>query len=134
MRGGAKAKTEVVVVTGDVKMGASPDEALDGVRLVMLANDVSLRNLIPAELAKNFGFLHSKPATAFGPVAVTPDELGDATWYEPTTHGTEARVREHLARLRALAVFTSRRPPKSQMAQSPVQVTIWPRAPGVFAG
>ena len=71
-------ESEVVVVTGDVKMGASPEQALEGVRLVMLANDVSLRNLIPDELAKGFGFLQSKPATAFSPVAVTVDELGDA--------------------------------------------------------
>jgi fumarylacetoacetate (FAA) hydrolase len=66
------------VITGDVKMGATPEQALDGIRLVMLANDVSLRNLIPAELAKGFGFFQSKPATAFSPVAVTLDELGDA--------------------------------------------------------
>ena len=59
-------------------MGSSPEAALEGIRLVMLANDVSLRNLIPAELAKGFGFFQSKPATAFSPVAVTPDELGDA--------------------------------------------------------
>jgi fumarylacetoacetate (FAA) hydrolase len=66
------------VITGDVPMGSTPEQALDGVRLVMLANDVSLRNLIPAELAKGFGFFQSKPATAFSPVAVTLDELGDA--------------------------------------------------------
>ena len=71
-------EAEIAVVTGDVKMGASPEQALDGIRLVMLANDVSLRNLIPAELAKGFGFFQSKPATAFSPVAVTLDELGDA--------------------------------------------------------
>ena len=71
-------EAEVAVVTGDVAMGSSPDEALEGIRLLMLANDVSLRNLIPAELAKGFGFFQSKPATAFGPVAVTLDELGDA--------------------------------------------------------
>jgi fumarylacetoacetate (FAA) hydrolase len=71
-------EAEVAVVTGDVAMGATPDEALDGVRLLMIANDWSLRNLIPNELAKGFGFFQSKPATAFGPVAVTPDELGDA--------------------------------------------------------
>ena len=69
---------EVAVVTGDVALGASPEQALEGVRLVMLANDWSLRHLIPAELGKGFGFLQSKPATAFSPVAVTPDELGDA--------------------------------------------------------
>jgi len=71
-------EAEVAVVTGDVAMGATPDEALEGVRLLMIANDWSLRNLIPNELAKGFGFFQSKPATAFGPVAVTPDELGDA--------------------------------------------------------
>ena len=68
-------EAEVAVITGDVRMGATPDQALDGIRLVMLANDVSLRNLIPAELAKGFGFLQGKPATAFSPVAVTLDEL-----------------------------------------------------------
>jgi fumarylacetoacetate (FAA) hydrolase len=72
-------EAEIAVITGDVEMGCSPDAAIDAVRLVMLANDVSLRNLIPAELAKGFGFLQSKPATAFSPVAVTPDELG-ASW------------------------------------------------------
>ncbi len=71
-------EAEVVVITADVPMGASPDRALEGIRLVALANDVSLRNLIPAELAKGFGFVQSKPATAFSPVAVTLDELGDA--------------------------------------------------------
>ena len=75
------------MVTADVKMGASPEEALDGIRLVMLANDVSLRNLIPAELAKGFGFFQSKPATAFSPVAVTLDELGDA-WQGGRVHLT----------------------------------------------
>ena len=71
-------EAEVAVITADVAMGATPDEALEGIRLLMLANDVSLRNLIPAELAKGFGFFQSKPATAFSPVAVTPDELGSA--------------------------------------------------------
>jgi fumarylacetoacetate (FAA) hydrolase len=71
-------EAEIAVITGDVPMGASPEQALDGVRLLMLANDWSLRNLIPAELAKGFGFFQSKPATAFSPVAVTPDELGEA--------------------------------------------------------
>jgi len=69
---------EVAVITDDVKMGASIETAAQSIRLVMLVNDVTLRNLIPAELAKGFGFLQSKPATAFSPVAVTPDELGDA--------------------------------------------------------
>ena len=71
-------EAEVAVITADVAMGATPNEALEGIRLLMLANDVSLRNLIPAELAKGFGFFQSKPATAFSPVAVTPDELGSA--------------------------------------------------------
>jgi fumarylacetoacetate (FAA) hydrolase len=71
-------EAEITVITGDVPMGATPDAALDGVRLLLLANDWSLRNLIPSELAKGFGFFQSKPATAFSPVAVTPDELGDA--------------------------------------------------------
>jgi len=71
-------EAEVAVVTDDVPMGATPDEAHGRIRLLMLVNDVSLRNLIPAELAKGFGFLQSKPATSFSPVAVTPDELGDA--------------------------------------------------------
>ena len=71
-------EAEIAVITGDVKMGATPEQALEGIRLMMLANDVSLRNLIPAELAKGFGFFQSKPATAFSPVAITLDELGDA--------------------------------------------------------
>jgi fumarylacetoacetate (FAA) hydrolase len=71
-------EAELAVVTGDVPMGSAPEQALEGVRLLMLANDVSLRELIPAELAKGFGFFQSKPATAFSPVAVTPDELGEA--------------------------------------------------------
>jgi fumarylacetoacetate (FAA) hydrolase len=71
-------EAEVAVVTDDVPMGAAPDAAAAHIRLLMLVNDVSLRNLIPAELAKGFGFFQSKPATAFSPVAVTPDELGEA--------------------------------------------------------
>ena len=69
---------EVAVIVDDVPMGASVDQARDAIRLVMLVNDVSLRNLIPAELGKGFGFFQSKPSSAFSPVAVTPDELGDA--------------------------------------------------------
>jgi fumarylacetoacetate (FAA) hydrolase len=80
-------EAEMAVITGDVAMGATPEQALDGVRLLMLANDWSLRNLMPAELAKGFGFFQSKPATAFGPVAVTPDELGDA-WQGGRVHLT----------------------------------------------
>lgn len=71
-------ESEVAVVTGDVPVGVSADSALECVRLLMLVNDWSLRHLIPGELAKGFGFFQSKPATAFGPVAVTPDELGSA--------------------------------------------------------
>lgn len=69
---------EVAVVTGDVPMGVDASAARRHVRLVMLVNDVSLRNLIPNELAKGFGFFQSKPSSAFSPVAVTPDELGEA--------------------------------------------------------
>ncbi|CAH0301366.1 Ureidoglycolate lyase [Massilia sp. Bi118] len=75
---GVDLEAEVAVVTGDVPMGASPEQAAQAIRLVMLVNDVSLRNLIPKELEKGFGFFQSKPASAFSPVAVTPDELGDA--------------------------------------------------------
>ncbi len=69
---------EVAVITDDVPMGIAPADAGEHVKLLMLVNDVSLRNLIPGELAKGFGFFQSKPASAFSPVAVTPDELGDA--------------------------------------------------------
>ena len=75
---GIDLEAEVAVVTGDVPMGVSVDRARDAIRLIMLVNDVSLRGLIPAELAKGFGFFQSKPSSAFSPVAVTPDELGDA--------------------------------------------------------
>jgi fumarylacetoacetate (FAA) hydrolase len=78
-------EAEVAVITGDVPLGTAPEAALEGIRLLMLANDVSLRNLIPAELAKGFGFFQSKPATAFSPVAVTPDELG-AAWQHGRVH------------------------------------------------
>jgi fumarylacetoacetate (FAA) hydrolase len=69
---------EIAVMTGDVPMGVTAAEAASHVRLLMLVNDVSLRNLIPAELAKGFGFFQSKPSSAFSPAAVTPDELGEA--------------------------------------------------------
>jgi len=69
---------EVAVIVDDVPMGATLAEARAAIRLVMLVNDVSLRGLIPAELAKGFGFFHGKPSTAFSPLAVTPDELGEA--------------------------------------------------------
>ncbi|MGX1307740.1 fumarylacetoacetate (FAA) hydrolase [Amorphus suaedae] len=68
---------EVAVIVDDVPMGASREVAAERIRLVMLVNDVSLRGLIPAELGKGFGFFQSKPSSAFSPVAVTPDELGD---------------------------------------------------------
>jgi fumarylacetoacetate (FAA) hydrolase len=71
-------EAEIAVVTGEVPMGVSIDAARKAIRLVMLVNDVSLRNLIPGELAKGFGFFQSKPSSAFSPVAVTPDELGEA--------------------------------------------------------
>jgi fumarylacetoacetate (FAA) hydrolase len=78
---GIDLEAEVAVITGDVPMQTTAEEAGAHIRLVVLVNDWSLRNLIPAELAKGFGFYQSKPATAFAPCAVTPDELGDA-WHE----------------------------------------------------
>ena len=78
-------EAEIVVVTGDVPMGVSAADARDHIQLIMLVNDVSLRNLIPGELAKGFGFFQSKPSSAFSPVAVTPDELGDA-WQQGKVH------------------------------------------------
>jgi len=71
-------EAEVAVITGDVAAGITPADAASSIRLLMLVNDVSLRNLIPNELAKSFGFFQSKPSSAFSPIAVTPDELGNA--------------------------------------------------------
>lgn len=76
---------EVAIITDDVPMGSTPDAAAKHIKLLMLVNDVSLRNLIPAELAKNFGFFQSKPASAFSPVAVTPNEL-DGAWRDGKAH------------------------------------------------
>ena len=84
---GCDLEAEVVVVTGDVPQGATRERALAGIRLVGLTNDVSLRNLIPAELGKGFGFFQSKPASAFSPVFVTPDALGD-WWRDGKLHRT----------------------------------------------
>lgn len=78
-------EAEVAAITDDVPMGISAGAAENHIKLLMLVNDVSLRNLIPAELAKNFGFFQSKPATAFSPVAATPDELGEA-WSDAKVH------------------------------------------------
>ncbi len=78
-------EAEVTVVTDDVPLGASVEECAERIRLIMLVNDVSLRGLIPGELAKGFGFFQSKPASAFSPVAITPDELGDA-WQDNKVH------------------------------------------------
>lgn len=75
---GIDMEAEIAVIVDDVPMGASKDVARDAIRLIALVNDVSLRGLIPAELGKGFGFFQSKPSSAFSPVAVTPDELGDA--------------------------------------------------------
>jgi fumarylacetoacetate (FAA) hydrolase len=82
---GIDMEAEVAVITDDVPMGVSEADAAAHIKLVMLVNDVSLRNLIPAELGKGFGFFQSKPSTAFSPVAVTPDELGDA-WRDCVLH------------------------------------------------
>jgi fumarylacetoacetate (FAA) hydrolase len=75
---GLDLEAEIGVIVGDVPLGTTPAGAEDRVRLVCLLNDVTLRNLVPAELAKGFGFVQSKPSTAFAPFAVTPDELGPA--------------------------------------------------------
>jgi len=82
---GIDLEAEVAVITDDVPMGTSPAAAGAHIRLLMLVNDWSLRNLIPGELAKGFGFYQAKPATAFSPVAVTPDELGEA-WHDSKVH------------------------------------------------
>ena len=102
---------EVAVVTGDVPMGATPEQTAGLIRLVMLVNDVSLRNLIPNELAKGFGFFQSKPSSAFSPVCVTPDELGDA-W---------DGGRLHLP----LEVDYNGRPSGSASASARLQLTDW---------
>jgi len=83
---GCDLEAEIVVVIGDVAQGATREEALAAIRLVGLVNDVSLRNLIPAELAKGFGFVQSKPASALSPVLVTPEALGDR-WKDGKLHG-----------------------------------------------
>ncbi|MGD8378831.1 MAG: fumarylacetoacetate hydrolase family protein [Gammaproteobacteria bacterium] len=78
-------ESEVAVITDDVPMGVSAEKAADHIKLVLILNDVSLRKLIPAELAKGFGFLNGKPRSALSPVVATPDELGDA-WKEGKVH------------------------------------------------
>lgn len=83
---GCDLEAEIVVVTGDVPQGVTPEDALSYVRLVGLTNDVSLRNLIPAELAKGFGFFQSKPASSFSPVFATPESLGPR-WRNGKLHG-----------------------------------------------
>jgi len=82
---GIDLEAEIIVVTGEVPMAATPEQASKAIRLVGLVNDVSLRGLIPAELKKGFGFLQSKPRSALSPVFVTPDELGDA-WRDAKLH------------------------------------------------
>ena len=82
---GCDMEGEIAVITDDVEMGVSGKAAADHIKLVMLCNDVSLRGLIPAELAKGFGFFQSKPSSAFSPIAVTPDELG-AAWQDSLLH------------------------------------------------
>lgn len=95
-RWGLDLEGEVAVITSDVAMGASAHECANAIRLIMLMNDVSLRNLIPAELSKGLGFVQSKPASSFSPVAVTPDELGGA-WRGGRVHlPLNVRVRGRL--------------------------------------
>ena len=124
---GIDLEAEVVVVTDDVPMAVSPEQAAAHIQLVGLINDVSLRNLIPAELAKGFGFLQSKPRSALSPVFVTPDELGDAwrdnklhrpllthvngTWFGAPEAGVDmqfdfAQLIAHAARTRPLSAGT----------------------------
>jgi fumarylacetoacetate (FAA) hydrolase len=83
---GIDLEMELGVITGDVPMGVERDKAGESIRLLVLLNDVSLRELVPADLAKGFGFFHSKPPSSFAPVAVTPDELG-AAWDGKRAHG-----------------------------------------------
>jgi fumarylacetoacetate (FAA) hydrolase len=83
---GCDMEGEIAVITGDVRAGATREQAQSSIRLIMLANDVSLRNLIPHELGKGFGFFQSKPSSSFSPVAVTPDELGPM-WDGSRVHG-----------------------------------------------
>lgn len=78
-------ESEIAVITDDVPMGTSPQAAVGHIKLLMLVNDVSLRNLIPGELAKGFGFFQSKPSSSFSPLAITPDELGD-DWRDGKVH------------------------------------------------
>jgi fumarylacetoacetate (FAA) hydrolase len=120
-------ESEVAVITDDVKMGVTPERARRHIKLVMLVNDVSLRNLVPGELAKGFGFFQSKPASSFSPVAVTPDELGPAwdggkvnlplvshlngEWFGSPNAGTDmnfdfGQLIAHAARTRNLAAGT----------------------------
>jgi len=120
---GIDLEAEIAVITTDVPMGVGPEQALDCIALVVLLNDVSLRNLIPAELSRGFGFYQSKPATSFAPIAVTPAALGDAwrgamlqlpvqvsingQWFGSPHAGEETvfhfgQVLAHLARTRAL--------------------------------
>ncbi|MEM9421046.1 MAG: fumarylacetoacetate hydrolase family protein [Pseudomonadota bacterium] len=82
---GCDMEGEVAVITDDVPQGVTPAAAADHIKLILLVNDVSLRGLIPGELAKGFGFFQSKPSSAFSPVAVTPDELGTA-WADSLVH------------------------------------------------
>jgi fumarylacetoacetate (FAA) hydrolase len=120
-------ESEIAVVLGDTPRGTRKDDAAHLVRLVMLANDLTLRNLVPAELGKGFGFVSSKPATAFSPFAVTPDELGPAwrdgrvhlrlrTWWNgelvgdvdagPEMHFSFFDLIEHIARTRSYTAGT----------------------------
>ncbi|HEV8547781.1 MAG TPA: fumarylacetoacetate hydrolase family protein [Polyangiaceae bacterium] len=120
-------ESEVAVVLGDVPLGTTRERAGDAVRLLLLANDATYRNLVPAELARGFGFFQSKPATAFSPFAVTPDELGAAyregrvhlrlsTWLNgelvgdvdagPEMHFSFFDLIAHVARTRAFAAGT----------------------------
>ena len=117
-------ESEVAVILGDTPQGTRAADAHAHVRLVMLANDITLRNLVPDELAKGFGFFQSKPATAFSPFAVTPDELGPA-WRDGRVHLPRAVDLQRRAGRRprrgrdALLVLRSDRPHRAHAARSP---------------
>lgn len=118
---GCDFESEIAVILGDTPQATSVEQAGSYIRLLMLVNDVSLRNLIPAELLKGFGFFQSKPASAFSPFAVTPDELGDAwqdgrlhrplkTWLNGTLFGDpDAGVEMHFSFHQLIAHITKTR-------------------------
>jgi len=121
-------EAEIAVVTDDVPMGVTPQDAREHIKLVMLVNDVTLRGLVAPELAKGFGFFQSKPSSAFSPVAVTPDELGDA-WDGGRSHTPRARARLGLARSSAQARSPTVTPTAGPAGRSRRAATVTPASP-----